>query len=410
MRAGDQHPYYHMKKLNIISTIFRFLQGSIFFYLALLLNEMHFSGWEAGILLSMYLFTPILVSLPAGLLNDKVSSRVLISSSFIGLAIFYSGLSRIHGFLPLAIIFIVGGASVNLATVSLQALALKIIGREEKATRLGRFNGFSMVGYAAGLLSGGCLMGSGLLMGLLSYSALIFVLLALYSLTLAESTIVSINLLEYIEDFKHKNVVWFCFIYAIFAFHWGAETSSLSLFLRDHFHLTKIGTGIYLCIPIFCLGISSFFTGLLIDRRGVSLKSLFLVAVLMSGFGQLLMVVHNIYLSDAVRVIHDIGDGIVGVLFMVILTEFFKKERIGGLSSMVTFSAIISQSVGTLFFSRIGEDFGQQYSIILGSVSIFVAFILMWMNRNSLGEHQESKSESRGMAAVLPSGVRLKES
>lgn len=373
-----------MRQIYLLSCLFSFIQGSIVFYLALQLNEMHFDGWRIGILLTLYTLTPLILSVPAGVLNDRISSRVLIACSLGGYGLFFVGLALVKTFIPLLFIFFLGGAAANFFKISLQTLALKITGDTDKGEKLGKFNGFSSMCYSAGLFAGGYLRWSGVLGEMLIYSAIVQFTLMLYSLRLQETTLVNINLLEYIKDFRQKNVLYFCLVYSVFAFHWGSEVSSLSLFLRDYFHLSKLQSAIYMCIPVFGLGIASLFSGFLVDRGYVNTRRSFILAFMASAFGQFFMLVPSASASLAVRVIHDIGDGIASLCFLVSLRKMFKVERIGGLSSLVMLATVISSSTGMLVFSRIGEAYGYQYSITGGGIAIVLAIMLLLIHREDM--------------------------
>jgi MFS family permease len=366
-----------MKKIVILNILFRLLQGCVFFYLAIILKEFRFSGWDIGILLAMYSLTPLLISVPAGIMNDRIDSRVLISISCIGNGLFFAGLIFTKSFLPLLILFLLGGASNNFLFVSLQALALKITGEEKKGEKLGAFQGYAFMAYAMGLLAGGWLMTAGFSMQLLICGAALYGVLALYSMSLETTMLVNINALEYIKDFRSRDVIIFCLIYSVFAFHWGSEASSLSLFLAGQFSFSKYQIGLFMALPICFLGLSAVITGRIADLNRVDPRKFIVTAFLMSGLGQLLMVVPEVHISMLMRIIHEAGDGIAGLFFAIGLTRLFESSKLGGLSSMATFTNILASSLGALIFSRIGELYGYQYPMIAGGISALVACALM---------------------------------
>lgn len=98
------------------------------------------------------------------------------------------------------------------------------------------------------------------------------------------------------------------------------------------------------------------------------------------------MVVPEVHFSLAMRIVHEIGDGIAGLFFAIRLTKLFEHNKLGGLSSMATFTNILASSMGALIFSRIGELYGYQYPIIAGGISALIAFALML----SIGPLQET--------------------
>jgi MFS family permease len=367
-----------MGRLTFLNCAYRFLQGTIFFYLAIILKDLHLSGWAIGAILALYSFTPLIVSLPAGIMNDRMNSRLLITTALVGYCFFYLGLLVCKTFYPLLLLFFLGGASANFLSVSLQALALKIVGDEHKGRRLGAFHGYSYIAYAAGLVAGGfLLMSAESAVFLVAGGAFSFLMLSLFALFLEESTVVNINLLDYAKDFGRRDVLFFCLVFSIFSLHWGSESSSLSLFLRDYFGLSKFRIGLFMAPAIACLGGAAILSGWLVDRNMIDLKKLVIIAFMASGIGQALMVVNNVYLSMVMRILHEIGDGMALLTFSVALSRMFGVEKIGGLSSLVTFTNILASSLAALFFSRVGEVYGYQYPIIIGGLAAVVASIMM---------------------------------
>jgi MFS family permease len=158
-------------------------------------------------------------------------------------------------------------------------------------------------------------------------------------------------------------------MYALFAFHWGAETSSYSLFLRDYFHLSKFQSGQYISFPAFFLAIGAFVAGWRLQFRRYSFGRVAALAFVVSSLGQVLMVVPNLYCSIAMRFLHETGDGIVATLILTEISALFEIDRIGGLSSLVSLSGILAQSLGILVFSIIGDIWGHQYSMLLAGLT-----------------------------------------
>ncbi|MDQ7825282.1 MAG: MFS transporter [Candidatus Eremiobacteraeota bacterium] len=372
-----------MKRLNILNCLMKFFQGSIFFYPALLLKELHFGGWEIGILLSIYSLTPLLFSIPAGVLNDRVNSRFLITLALAGYSLFYCGLIFFKSFHGLIAVFIIGGASANFFNVSVQALALKFVDDRERGRSLGFFQGMAYLSYALGLVGGGFMMTSHQLVALLALSAAANLFLAVYALFLGSSTLVSINMLEYLQDFRRPRVLIFCLVYSVFAIHWGSEASTLFLFLEGHFGFTKFQSGLYMLAPLIVLTITTIMAGKVMDRNHIDTWKIMETGFFASGLGMILMVNHNVYLSASMRMVHEFGDGIAAVAFLVGLSRLFRSDRIGGLSSAATFTNIIASSMGALIFSKVGEVTSYSVPVICAGISALLASFLLYRFRAS---------------------------
>lgn len=370
-----------MHLVTVLATALRFLQGMVYFYLALILRERGFSGLQIGALLSLYTFTPLLLSFPAGILNDRFPSKGLLALALLGNAAFYGLLTRTSSFPMLLLLFVVGGASINLANISLQSTALKTTGGERRSTRLGIFQGGNFLGFAGGLLTGACILYGNPPSFLLATAAAASLALIALALAMHTTAKVHIHPLEYLAAFNDRRVLLFCLTYSIFAFHWGSEGSSYGLFLQDWFRLTKFESGLFMGLPILALGLAAIFTGPLLDRHGGSLRSLTVIAFLCSGLGQILMVVPWLPVSFALRIVHEAGDGIAGTLLLTEMANRFAVSRIGGLSSLVTLCTITAQSLGLLVFSRVGELYGHHVAIAAGGFAALAPLVLLGWTR-----------------------------
>jgi len=366
-----------MSLITFLSAALRFLQGLTFFFLAMILQEKGLDGLHIGVLLSTYTLTPILLSLPAGVMNDRFTSRGLLAAALAGSAAFYLVLVKTAAFGALWPAFFLGGASMNLATISLQSIALKTVGVKGRSTKLGLFQGGTFIGYGVGLVTGGLVMQLKSPEFLLSCAALAFLALVAFSSRLKETARVHLDLFEYLSAFRERGVLILCVSYGLFALHWGSEGASYGLFLRDWFHLSRFQCGLFMGLPIVGLGLAAVFTGTSLDRRGGSLRGLTIAAFLFSGLGQALMAVPNIYLSFALRLVHEVGDGMAGTLLLTEMARRFSIDRIGGQSSLVTLCTVLAQSIGLFVFSGTGQLWGHHWSLIMGGVTAVAPIALL---------------------------------
>ena len=370
-----------MFKITFLSTFGRILSGMIFFFMPLILIEKGVGAIETGILLSIFSFTPILLSLPSGILNDRLQAKYLLAFSLLGCGIFYVGLAQLNTFVPLLPFFCIGGICMNLGNISIQSLALKVVGTEDKSKKLGLYSGISMLGYSFGIILGGIIMLKQSPDFLLQSAAVIYMVLAFISLRIQDTDVVKLNLLEYLSALKEKNVLYFCLTYAFFALHWGAETSSYSLFLKEFFHLGKFQSALYMGIPIFFLGLATILVGKWLDAKKELWDKFTILAFILSGFGQVMMVVPSVEISLIMRIIHETGDGIAGILLLAGMAHRFKVDRIGGLSSLVTLINILAQTVGIMMFTYIGDIWGHNYSMCIGGLTALLPIVFYLSTR-----------------------------
>ncbi len=379
-----------MRSITIVLTIFKFLTGVITFYSAMILKARGFGGIEIGILLFIYSFIPLIISFPCGILNDRLKSKTLLFIGFIGLSIHLFGFSQISEFSRLFILFLIGGASCNLVNVSLQSLALKIVGRDGRGKKLGLYTAGSSVGFGLGMLFGGLMMNYVRTEYLLIINGTGYLFLAVFSLFLQNNATVKLDIMKYFYEFKNRDVLMFCLVFSLFAFHWGSEMSSYSLFLKEYFKLTLLQIGFYMCFPLILLGISAYYTGRLIDKNIDVLIKLTYIACIVSGMGQVLTLIPNIYISFCMRLFHEVGDGIAALLLLEGMATRFNVKNIGGLSSLIAVSTILASSIGSLIFSYIGATFGYHISMLLGGISMLAPITVFYYYLNHSNKREES--------------------
>ena len=74
-----------------------------FFYFPIYLNDNGFSGFQIGILMSIFSITGLIILFPAGILNDRFLSRSLLFISFLIGALCYFGILVSNIFIVMAI-------------------------------------------------------------------------------------------------------------------------------------------------------------------------------------------------------------------------------------------------------------------------------------------------------------------
>jgi MFS family permease len=172
---------------------------------------------------------------------------------------------------------------------------------------------------------------------------------------------------EYKKTILRKSTALLFLPLFIFGLHWGAENTSYSLFLRQSLGLDYIISGLYMGIPVVLLGFVSLYAGRLIDTKG-SAKKTFIIGFLMSGAGHILMTVNNVPLSFSFRVMHEIGDGLAMVSYLVIFSKMFKKESIAGETGAANAVMVSGAALGAVIFGQLGYAFGFAWPLIISGV------------------------------------------
>ncbi|MFH0956847.1 MAG: MFS transporter [Candidatus Aenigmatarchaeota archaeon] len=354
------------------------LVSMTFFFLPVMLFGMGLSGLQIGILMSVLTVVIFLSSFPIGVINDRLSIRYVMMLGMFLESAFFFGLSFARGFPELLLVFIVGGLGGNMVDTSIRSLVFKKAEDSVRGRKLGFYQFVSSAGSGAGTLLGGTLLWLLSFNGALIISAGAFLVMGIASLLVADTVREKFPLRQYGRVILRKTSVLFFLPLFILGLHWGAENTSYAMFLRSSLGLDLFLSGIYMGIPIILLGVVSLSAGRLIDTKGSARKT-FILGFFLSGAGHILMTVNNVPLSFAFRLVHEVGDGLAMVSYLVIFAKMFKKESIAGETGAASAVILFGSALGAIVFGQVGYALGFAWPLIIsGALTIAsVAIILI---------------------------------
>ncbi len=232
-----------------------------YFLLPLYLKgTLRFTGAQIGVLYAVLSLNAILVSFPVGVTGDRLPARILTRLGLAGIAASLWGMAGVGSFWPFLAVFWGFGLSLQLFRQSLDILLFKETGGDQ-ARRFGEFNAVRMGGMVAGALAGGWLFnelnfpvtlklfGAGVLLMLLATGRL--------PLTIGVRT----PILQYGRDFFNRPVLFFAAWLFLFTLHWGAEATSLALFLENNLGLQPLGVGAYMAGEFAVISVTAYLYG-----------------------------------------------------------------------------------------------------------------------------------------------------
>jgi MFS family permease len=348
-----------------------------YFFLPLYLREAGVTGFWNGFLLAMFAVTAFLSAFQTGIFTDRYPIRFLAAAGFLLMAAFEVAVPRTSGLAALTAVFLVGGLGNTLLEISLSAYVLKTVDDE----RPGRW--FGAYYTTQGLTIGGGILAGGQLVSLAGYAvafdvaAAAFLVAAVVALRLADTHRTRVRLAEYATHLAARDAVWITAGFFLLSLHWGAEITSVAPFLRDDLALEPSGTGIYMGAALTGLALAAYVSGVTFDR-GVPLRRLATVGLLLSGLGHVAMTVPWALASWAIRFLHEAGDGASGVVLFLLLHRVFPRERVGGLASFVATATIVGRLLGTLVFAPMGEAFGFRWPLVVSGLLTVVAILPLW--------------------------------
>jgi len=341
-----------------------------YFLLPLYLKgTLRFTGAQIGVLYAVLSLNAILVSFPVGVTGDRLPARILTRLGLAGIAASLWGMAEAGSFWPFLAVFWGFGLSLQLFRQSLDILLFKETGGDQ-ARRFGEFNAVRMGGMVAGALAGGWLFnelnfpvtlkifGAGVLLMLLASGRL--------PLTIGVRT----PILQYGRDFFTRPVLFFAAWLFLFTLHWGAEATSLALFLEYNLGLQPLGVGAYMAGEFAVVSATAYLYGRFWAGKLKPLTFLAL-ALVFSGSGHILMTVPNLPWSFAMRALHGFGDGLILMETYTTVSRLFHVERIGGNASLISLATTLGVFAGSLIFGPLGATYGYAWPLIVsGAISL----------------------------------------
>ncbi len=358
--------------------LFRALLFPLLFFMPVLLEEKGITGWRTGLLIGEAYITGILLTVPHGILNDRVQSRRLILVSLILASLFLFLLTQVSAFGVMLLLFLLFGVARNLFQISFDSLFFKQVIRGEGCVHVGRY---CLVFSSAAIL--GFALTSALLSRWPLYSLYIIAGI-LYGLTTALTFFLRVNetrrvaLSEYAGGLGGWRAAALLFILFLFSLHWGAEDTCYGLFLKHYLGLSPSLSALYMGAEFITFGLTAYGTGLMVDRRGWEMRKVFLAGIVLSGLSLILQVNRSFEISLAMRMLHGMGDALVMVIIYYGISRAFHVDRMGGHMSLVMVILLLGSFTGSLVYSRVGKTFGYETSFLVSGVIMLVtAFLLI---------------------------------
>ena len=368
------------KDLKTFSTVFvmigilSFVMHSLHFYIPIYLKDIGLTGFQIGILFSLFSIAALITIFEAGIFADRFTSRHMIIVGLIIMGASYVVFSFTKSFWLLILLFFLIGIAKNTNGIAFDSFTLKKVHKKKKGKEFGWYAMAKSLPGVAGYIVGG------LLLTIISFKMFILlvgiILLGLIFLThlIPKTKKTKEKISTYLQDFKKPRVWIFLSFIFLFTLHWGVENVAYGLYLKEHLFLSFTQMGFFIGIPIIFLSLTTLFVGKKYNK-GLKMYKILIAAFLLSGIGFLGMgLTSNPIIAFIARIIHEIGDGTFVIFIFAGAAYNFGKKRIGGDFGLVILATILAAFIGALIFSPLGEAFG--YNIphtISGIIMILTA-------------------------------------
>jgi len=354
----------------LLSASYALLTAFAVFYMPVHFKEtLGYSGTQIGLLFGVYGVTALVVMLPSGLSTDAVSpGRVLLVAAIL-MAVSALGMSQVTSFPAFLAFFMLLGVAGNSVKVASESFLYKTHDPRRTGEVFGLYQVFKMGAYTLMMLSGGYLL---ITIGF-QWTVLLIGTIVLFSgllaLALPNIPVKWSGLSFYVADIRRPSVAVFVAWLFLFTSHWGAETTSYALFLRENLGLTVVQMGWFMAGEFVTFMATAWFVGRACDR-GLDLGRVMWVGVVLAGLSHVGMAWPWVASSFTFRMLHGIGDGSVSVVMYMGVSRLFLRERIGGNSGLINFVTMSGVLVGATVYGPMGESMGYQYPLIFSGLTM----------------------------------------
>ncbi|MBW2995369.1 MFS transporter [Candidatus Woesearchaeota archaeon] len=373
-----------LRKAPLEATVLfsRSLILALFFAFApIYFKSLNYSGMQIGLLMAIFPATSFLVTIPFGMYSDRIEPKRLVFIGFLFTFILFFGLTRSTDFWLVFLFFILGGIGTNLIVIPIHTLIYKTLKKNHKGRIMGGFAAIDHVAAALGILIGGYLItrtGFNIIFKIGIIAVIPLILLSRY---LVDIKLFSFNLNAYEKDFFKKKVRTFTIILFLFAFHWGAESTSMALYLKENIGLIESGIGFFLAILILSLAFVEIILGFAFDSH-INIRFLLIGSLIASGIGNVtLFFTNNIFLAFSARLLHVFGDAGMTIFAATAIANLFSKRRIGGDWGLIHFISTSGVIFGALLTGYVGARFGYGVPFLIAGLLSFLAVFIFLSSR-----------------------------
>jgi MFS family permease len=343
---------------GIILCIYMTATSITTFYLTVFFkNQLGFSGSQIGLLYSIQAITGMLAVFPAGMGNDRFSSRTLIILSLVVQAVVFILMGVTRTYILMAGLFMIFSLASYSFRLSIDVQFLKTADSKAIGNRIGLFQAFRFFGLAAGAIMAGYYIDRLDFAASLMLVGGICLMLTLPSSQLTPTALARVRLSDYRTDFSDKKVILFSIWMLLFATHWGAEQTCYGLFLKEDLNLSIPAMGWYMASEFIAIILSLLAAGDIVQQEKY-LRRIAVIGLSASGIGHMGMVTADIAVSVSFRILHGIGDGCMLLLFYYGIARLFPIGHLGGNAGLVNLVTMVGYVVGSIIYSPLGEHYG----------------------------------------------------
>ena len=333
-------------------------------FVAIYLSQAGISDSGIGLLFGVNSLMGLVVAFPSGLLSDRFNPKRAMLAGLVLTAPFYLAITFTDSFFLLLLIFIIDSLGANLYGIAADSSMYRAI-ETTKGKAFGVVHLLLNFGTAGSALLSGYAIATFGFRGL-GFIFLIpaFILGALVTkIPRATVKVEHHSLGEYLGDFRKREFLLLAIAAALLAYHWGAEKTSFPLYASNFLHLSSAQLGLLFFFNLLIYAVAGLLAGNMVELSKHRTR-LFILGLLISAAGALLYSFSYDFGSALLaRILHDSGDGMLGVSLMLAIAAISSKGRMGGAVGAITIVYIIANFVGAVASGYINHYLGYATAI-----------------------------------------------
>jgi MFS family permease len=356
-----------MRRLHLINFVRTMAVTTVAFLAPLQFLRLGFDGVSIGVIVVLFAAAPIVFSFPTGWINDRVSMKAVIGGALLLMAALFVVTGFVRSVAPMAAVFLFLGVANSALNVSINSLYYKDGAEPDSNRKYGRFVGWLSLGPPVGLLLGSIVSRFAGFRTLLGVMAVLTALAALAGRGFGGEKFAAVSFRDYRFSVFNKRTLLFSAFLILLALHWGTELTVYGPFLRSRFGLDDSAIALYMGGAYLGIVLAAFLVSRLKDDP-VRDRRLFLLGMILSGLGLILMTVRDVRLSFLFRFLHESGDGLMAAFVVLTISRLFEKRTIGGSAGILSALQTSGHMVGVLAFSWLGFKAGLHVPMIVAGL------------------------------------------
>ncbi|MBW1743647.1 MAG: MFS transporter [Deltaproteobacteria bacterium] len=340
-------------------------------YLPLIFKTYGFTDQQIGFAIGLTSLSSLFLVLPFGVFSDYFSPKRTLNLGAICFCVYFFLLIFVKDFWAVCAVVLLGGvgaASIRVISISLYLKLMDNTGRGKKVAFL-HLGGY--LGFGSGPLVGGYLYEAFGATSVMTLAFALSMLIVLLTLLLEDAPPVVFSFKDYKKDVKEPDALFLIALVFILGTHFGAEQSTISLFMKEVVGLQKKEIGLVFFALGIWMSILVPFAGILMDRKHRIFFLLLLGLIISSSFQFLTPFATTLGGLLVIRMIHTLGDTLAILESDVLTAQFFPAARLGGNSGLLFCVRTLAIFAFAAFSGWLNQIWGYKMPFFVNGIMVF---------------------------------------